>query len=145
MILTDFYQGEKLPNSAKTRYDITASTGSYEPFEILLKNKKGELSFYFGDAPSCFRFSGRDRPDKAITRGVNISSVFVPDPSSPFAYGDIRGTSDALIMMIHEDYRIIELFIARGQKNNRRNIYTLVVDGELDNEIIQLRKKIGAE
>jgi len=78
MILTDYYKGEHLPDAAKTRFDITASTGSYEPFETKLKTKKG-LSFYFGDVPERFRFSGKERPDKAITKGDNISSVFVPD------------------------------------------------------------------
>jgi len=46
MILTDFYKGEHLPDAAKTRYDITASTQGYVPFETMLKNRKRGLSFY---------------------------------------------------------------------------------------------------
>lgn len=141
MILTDYYKGENLSGAAKTRYDITTSTGSYEPFEIKLKSRKGGQSFYFGDVPPYFRFAGKDRPDKAITKGDNISSVFVPDVTLPFAFGDVRGTGDALLMIFSEDYRIIELFIARGQKNNRRNLYILLTDGELDHEIEILRKR----
>ena len=141
MILTDYYKGENLPGAAKTRYDITTSTGSYEAFEIKLKSRKGGQSFYFGDVPPYFRFAGKDKPDKAITKGDNISSVFVPDVTLPFAFGDVRGTGDTLLMIFSEDYRIIELFIARGQKNNRRNLYILLTDGELDHEIEILRKR----
>lgn len=48
MILTDYYKAEHLPDAAMTRYDVTASTGSYEFFEYKLRNKKGEQFFYFG-------------------------------------------------------------------------------------------------
>jgi hypothetical protein len=140
MILTDYYRGENLPGNSKTRYDITASTGTYEPFERKLKNRKGGHCFYFGDVPHSFHFASNDRPDKAITKGDNISSVFVPDVNVPFAFGDVAWTSDALLIIFSEDYKIIELFIARGQRNNRRNLYILLVDGELDREIEILRK-----
>ena len=142
MILTDYYKGENLPGAAKTRYDIVASTGEYEPFEQRLRNRAGGLSFYFTDVPTWFKFSGKDRPDKCISaKGDNISSVFVPDPSLPFGYGDVKGTSDALLIGFSEFYEIIELFIARGQRNNRRNLYTLFCDGELEDEIQALRKR----
>lgn len=142
MILTDYYKGENLPDSAKTRYDITASTGSYEPFETKLKNKRGGgHSFYFGDVPSCFRFAGKDRPDMAISKGDNISSLFVPDVTVPYAYGDIKGSSDALLVIFTQDYRQIELFIGRGQKHNRRNLFHLLCDNELEGEIETLRNQ----
>ena len=141
MILTDYYKGEHLPDAAKTRFDITASTASYEHFETKLKTKKGGLSFYFGDVPDHFRFSAKDRPDKCITKKDNISSVFVPDATLPFAYGDINGTQDATLFIFSEEYWIIEIFIARGQRNNRRNLYTLLSDGELDHEIETLRER----
>jgi hypothetical protein len=139
MILTDYYKGEKLPESKKTRYDVTASTGSYEHFETKLKTKTGSLAFYFGDVPERWHFSSKDRPDKAITKKDNISSVFVPDVTLPFAFGDIKGTQEAAILIFSKSWQVIEIFIARGQKNNRRNIYTLLCDGELDHEIELLR------
>lgn len=142
MILTDYYKAEKLPETkAKTRYDVTTSTGSHEHFETKLKTKKGGLSFYFGDVPDHFRFSGKDRPDKAITKGDNISSVFVPDVTLPFAYGDINHTADAILLIFSNDWQAIEIFIARGQRNNKRNLYTLLSDGELDHEIETLRNR----
>ena len=138
MILTDYYKGEHLPDAAKTRFDITASTGSYEPFETKLKTKKG-LSFYFGDVPERFRFSGKERPDKAITKGDNISSVFVPDVTLPFGFGDVNHTTDAILLIFSNDWQVIEIFIARGQRNNKRNLYHLLCDGELESELATLR------
>ena len=138
MILTDYYKGEHLPDAAKTRFDVTASTGEYEHFETKLKTKKG-LSFYFGDVPERFRFSGKDRPDKAITKGDNISSVFVPDVTLPFGFGDVNHTTDAILLIFSNDWQTIEIFIARGQRNNKRNLYHLLCDGELESEIERLR------
>jgi len=142
MILTDYYKSEHLPDAAKTRFDVMASTGEYEPFEQKLRNRTGGQSFYFGDVPPHFRFAGKDRPDKCISaKGDNISSVFVPDVSLPFAYGDVRSTGDALLIIFSDAYRVIELFIARGHRNNRRNLYILLIDGELAHEIDILRKR----
>ena len=141
MTLTDYYKGENLPGNAKTRYDITASTASYEPFEVKLKNKKGGQSFYFGDAPDRFKFASKDRPDKAITKGDNISSVFVPDVKLPLAFGDVYHTQDSLLIIFSNEYKTIEIFIARGQRNNKRNLYFLLCDKELDYEIENLRER----
>lgn len=140
MILTDYYKGEHLPDAAKTRYDVTSSTGSYEHFETILKTKKG-LSFYFGDVPDRWHFSSKDRPDKAITKKDNISSVFLPDVTLPFAFGDVKGTQDAILLIFTENWQTIEIFIARGQRNNRRNLYNLFCDGELDHEVEAIRSR----
>jgi hypothetical protein len=139
MILTDFYKGEHLPESAKTRYDVVASTGSYEPFEIKLRNKKGEMFFYLTETPGTYKFSRKEKPDKAISKSDNISSLFVPDPSRPYAFGDIKGTQDAALFIIKDEWKTIELIIARGQRNNRLNLYHLLCDGELDHELEALR------
>ena len=138
MILTDYYKAEKLPES-NMRYDVTASTGHYEPFEAL-KNKKNELFFYYGDVPVTFNSHVKRQAEKCITKTKNISSVFVPDVTLPFAYGDVNGTLDAILIIFSYDYTTIEIFVARGQKNNKRNLYFLLCDSELQNEIEILRK-----
>jgi len=141
VILTDYYKAEKLPESkSKMRYDVTASTGNYEPFEVLLKNKKGEMFFYYGDVPDNFNSHVKRQAEKCITKGKNISSVFVPDVNLPFAYGDVNNTSDAILINFSDNYTIIEIFVARGQRNNKRNLFFLLSDGELQNEIETLRK-----
>jgi hypothetical protein len=141
MILTDYYKAEKLQESkSKLRFDVTLSTGNYEPFEVIMRNKKGEQFFYYGDVPENFNSHVKRQAEKCITRGKNISSVFMPDISLPFAYGDVNNTSDGIIIIFNEDYTIIEIFVCRGQRNNKRNLYFLLCDGELQNEIEILRK-----
>lgn len=143
MILTDYYRGERLPgNTTKTRYDITRSTGGYDIFETMLKNKKaGGQSFHLVDTPANFKFSSKDRPDKAITKTVNISSVFVPDVALPFGFGDVKNTTDAIVLIFTPDWQVIEIFISRGQRNNKRNLYHSLCDGDIDHEIEAMRNQ----
>jgi len=141
MILTDYYKAEKLPKSrSKLRYDVAMSTGNYEPFETIMRNKKGEQFFYYGDLPANFNSHVKRQAEKCITRGKNISSVFVPDITLLFAYGDIFNTLDAILISFNDTYTMIEIFVARGQKNNKISLYHLLCDGELQNEIEILRK-----
>jgi hypothetical protein len=79
MILTDYYKFVHLPDSkSKMRRDCVVSTQSYNEFENL-RNKAGALFIYFGDLPLSFKGDVRRKADKAITKGKNISSIFVPD------------------------------------------------------------------
>ncbi|KAA6319780.1 hypothetical protein EZS27_030364 [termite gut metagenome] len=145
MILTDYYKFEHLPDTkSKMRMDCTASTKSYQEFETL-RNKKEELFVYLGNVPDNFGGSVHRKADKAITKTKNISSVFVPDIESGFAYGDVKGTQDAILIITNKDYTPIEIFVARGQRNNRIQLFNLFSDGELDNEIVELKGKAVTE
>ena len=140
MILTDYYKMAKLPEvKSKLRIDCTASTKSYPDFEAM-RNKKEELFFYFGDVPDNFSGNAKRKADKALTKTKSISSIFVPDIQKKYAYGDMFCTSDALLFIFNNDYTEIEIFVARGQKNNVWQLYNIFSDGELNNEIEQLRK-----
>jgi hypothetical protein len=141
MILTDYYKMAKLPEvKSKLRIDCTASTKSYPEFETM-RNKKEALFFFFGDVPDSFSGNAKRKADKALTKTKSISSIYVPDIQTKCAYGDMVGTLDALLFIFNNDYSEIEIFIARGQKNNVRQLYNLFSDGELNNEIEQLRKQ----
>jgi hypothetical protein len=145
MILTDYYKGVKDPNT-KTRYDVVESTSSYDYFERILINKrnpnKGGLSFYYGNGSGRWGKSWERKSDKKITKAShNISSVIMPDPTLMIGYGDVNHTQDAMIFIISSDWTIIEIFIARGQKNNKLNLFQLTVDKEFDKEIGILRAK----
>ncbi len=141
MILTDYYKMAKLPEvKSKLRIDCTASTKSYPDFEAL-RNKKEALFFYFVDVPDSFSGNAKRKAGKALTKTKSISSIYVPDIQKKYAYGDMVGTSDALLFIFNNDYSEIEIFIARGQRNNVKPLYNLFSDGELNDEIEQLRKR----
>lgn len=140
MILTDYYKFEKLPDQkSKLRVDCTFSSGGYPEFEAL-RNKEGQLFVYFGDVPDRFTGNIHRKADKAITKVKNISSVFVPDVTKQIAFGDVRGTQDALLMAFSPEYTRIDVYVARGQKNNVRQLYNLFSDNELDQEIQRFKK-----
>lgn len=134
-----YYKFTKLPDSkSKTRFDATASTEDYEALETL-KNAKGDLFLYYGNIPFSFKGDVRRKASKALTKGKNISSVFVPDIRVPIGYGDIG--QDSILIVFNEHETEMELFIAKGQKNHSGGIYHLILDGELDQEMNLLRQK----
>lgn len=145
MRLTDYYLMQKLPDQkSKLRFDCTASTGKFPELEAL-RNKKGSLFMYYGDVPESFGHRGPRRATKALTNQKNISSIFVSDVTKLLAYGDVRGTQDGLLLIFNDDYTQIELFVARGQKKNIVQLYNLLADGELQQEIEELRQRAEAE
>lgn len=163
MILTDYYRFERLASKSRTRLDCTASTGGYPDFEEKRATKPqratekrdatsvGGLVVYFGDVPNTFGGDVHRKADKSLTiKGKNLSSIFVPDPASNLAYGDVRGTSDA-ILIVFEGFGIVngtpsqgarlEIFIARGKGKDRVPLYNLLADGALDEEMNRLREQ----
>jgi hypothetical protein len=145
MILTDRYKFEKKPGTkSKLRIDCTASTKSYPEFEGM-RNKAGDLFVYWGDVPDGFGGNVHRKADKAITKVKNISSVYVPDVTTGKSHGDVRGTQDAILIIFNRDQTQIEIFVARGYKNNRVAVYQMLADGELDDEVDALRSKSVTE
>lgn len=139
-IFSDYYRGQ-LMTDAKSRYDITHSTGSYSLFELLLINKKkfnvGGLSFNYGQRPDSFKGNDKRLAEMILSKSShNISSVYVPNLEKFYiAYGDVQTTNDAIIIVFDEEIKVIELFIARGLKNDRQQLYSEVIDGIYDDEM----------
>lgn len=145
MILTDYYRFEKLPDQkSKLRIDCTASSKSYPDFEAL-RNKAGDLFVYFGDVPDRFGGNVHRKADKAITKVNNISSVYVPDITRLIAFGDVRSTQDAILIEFNSTYTQIDVYVARGQKNNVRQLYNLFIDNELESETLELKLQVAAD
>ena len=81
---------------------------------------------------------------------IRDSSIYNPDLELPYWYGDMKGTADAFIF-VHRDAKfvegkiqpgaIVEVFIARGQRNNREALYNAVCEGEYDDEMQGLRER----
>ena len=144
MILTDYYKMAKLPTcKSKLRMDCIASTGSYDPFETRAnKTREKRFKFYFGDTPEQFKGEAKRKSGMAITDTSNITSVYAPDLENPLrGYGDMKGTQDALLFLFAEDYKSVEVFVARGLRNESVNLFIKYADGELDEEIEALRKR----
>jgi len=147
MILTEYYRWQRL-TEAKTRYDKVASTGEYNLFDSMCINKNkfniGGSSINLSKRPD--RWKGK-KTDMAITkREHNLTSVYHPDPNKPYALGDINGTNDGCIIIFNSDFKeagiiIIEIFIARGLRNDKNPLWDLFIDGELDEELETLRKR----
>ena len=145
MILTDYYKLERLPETkSATRFDCTISTQSYNEFEAL-RNKHNQLFVYYSVIPDRFKGNSKRLSEMALTKTKSITSVFVPNISLPFAYGDTVNTNDAIIMIFNTEQTIIDLFIARGQKNNKTSLYNLLTEGELDDEIKTLKSRAVTE
>ncbi len=153
MILTDYYQTVQIAKS-QTRFDVEASSESYPLYESLMRNQigfnKGGLSFHYTKVPERFNMRQKDKPDMAISKGENISSVFVPkinelNPDITFGHGDNNGTNDAIMIVEHKNdlgkVFGIEIFISRGQKNHQLNLYRLMNDGDLDFEMDKFRNE----
>ncbi len=71
--------------------------------------------------------------------------MYVPDVTQNIAYGDVRGTNDALLFVFDPDYTEINVFVARGQANNKQQLYFLLSDGELNADIEHLKKQAVTE
>lgn len=144
MKLTDYYKMAKLPTcKSKLRFDCITSTGGYEPFEERAQRGRDKrFKFYYGGTPDTFSADAQRKADRVITDTTNISSVYTPDLDNPLlGYGDVAHTNDALLFLFSEDYREIEIFVARGLKNHQKGLFSLFADGELADDVEQLRQQ----
>lgn len=153
MIITDYYRFEHLSTAkGKTRMDCTATTGTYNPLEAL-RNRKGQLFIYA--TTNAYTKAGIERKsDLAICHTAHISSIYVPNPEDMLGYGDMVGTTDALLFDLSKFYlkegaptdgSTIEVYVARGQAKNRAGLFQLYRDGELAQEIKALQDRAKEE
>jgi len=144
-IFSDYYLGKNLTD-AKSRFDIIKSTGNHPFLEIILKNKKkfniDGLSFNYTQRPDVFKGDERRKAEMIICKGSSsISSVFVPNLDKFYiGYGDVKTTNDAIIILFDDNKKIIELFIARGLKQDKQQLYSEVVSGFYDDELEAIRQ-----
>ena len=119
MVFTNYYKAEKLNPEVKSRYDIVASSDSYDLFEILNNkrgfNRNGKPFSYAKVQDKWNCKEDKRKPENALTKNShNISSVFFKDLTVP---------------------------IARGQVNIIDNIYEMVKEKMLDEEMNMQREK----
>lgn len=140
-VLNHYYSFVK--TTGKNRFDCDASTGDYDYFEKKLLNKIkfniGGLSINLGTVPECFN-NNRHRATLAITRGQNISKLFLFNINEPFVfYGDAQNTNDALLIILKEN--VLEIFISVGYKNKQIDVCSEFENGSLNDEIELLKGK----
>ena len=147
MILTDLYCYKRLENQkSKARLELVTSSQTYLDFD--------EKPFIYIGANDHIKTSRQRKADLSVTsgKGKHITSIFAIDLETGLAYGDNRGTTDLLLFVpknfnIESDGRItdgatVEVFIARGKKFDKNQIGNLFLDGQLDDEIEQLRRSV---
>jgi len=137
-VITDLYTFRHIEGKAKSRLDCVSCTGHYEQFESL-RSKAGDLFLYIGDVPDRFNANAKRKADKCLSKTKNISSLYVPEPGLPYGYGDVAGTTDAIIFIYKPDFVEIEIFICRGLRSNKHNLYNLLCDEQLSKNLESLR------
>lgn len=145
MILTDYYKFVH-HSGTKSRFDCVVSTQSYDPFEDL-KNKENKLFVYIGENTHT-KAGQKGKADLAISKSIHISSIYRPDVETNLGWGDVY--QDALLFRF-TDFKLskdgfvedatIEIFVARGYRTDRQNLYAMFADGELDEEIQMIVEK----
>ena len=136
-VIDCYYRFEKLnPEKSKSRFDLVYNSEIYEP--VHNPNPNGQVFIYFGSNPN-IRARGYRKSDYTITaRNKHLTSVFIPEIEKPhLAYGDY--TQDAILILLSE--KTIELLICKGKRNVLQNLFNLLYDSELNEEIEAFRKQ----
>lgn len=140
-VLTDYYRLSEIKVMKSKRLDCVASTGGYEPLEK--RRKPSGLFFYLRPLPEVFNAEARRKAKLHLTGAKeNVSSIFMPSPDRPeMGYGDMAGTRDALLFIFAPGMRGVEIFVARDEKANAKNIFSAASNGFLGEEMERLRKE----
>ena len=143
-LIDSYYRFERKPDAmAKTRRDLITFFRTYEPLHKA--NRSSEVCLYLSDAGN-INSRSRRRPRQRISdpQGNHISAIYHPEPEMPeFGYGDVKGTQDALLFIFSPDTTRIEILVAKGKGTVVQNLFDLLCDGELENEIRSLRMEAG--
>jgi hypothetical protein len=142
--LTDLYILREIKPIKSHRFDCIASTGNYQPFETIADKAKVKRFYcYYNGVPNTFNSHAHMAAEKTITCTKNISSVYTPDLDTPLlGYGDTAHTNDALLFVFSSDYKQIELFVARGMRNHSQQLFKLLKNGQLRDDMSRLRQQV---
>ena len=140
-LIDAFYQFKKVEGK-KTVFLCTKSTGNYEPFESR-RNKKGVLTANLTDADFTKEIFKRKEKWKMSVRNFHISKLRAFKDSPKKAFGDTQGTKDCLFFLLDESlesFKILNVFIAKGKKNDYPFI-SMYLDDEFKEEFSDLATK----
>lgn len=145
MTPTAYYRFDKLATKSVYRLDCVAATNNYPAFEAMRATQKrgatnrGDLFFYLLDVPMQFGGDIHNKAAKSLTtsKGKNLSSIITPDHSSRYAFGDVRGTNDAILFVV--DMPAVEVFIFEGKAHKKRDIWQMACKGLFDEPLKAMR------
>lgn len=138
-VIDCYYRFERLDNSkSKSRFDLVYFSDTYEPLNQF--NKEGKFWIYLAKGES-LRTHSKRKPDLAISTrsGHYLTGVYIPElEKQNLAFGDYL--QDALLFVIAEG--VIEILICKGKKNIVHNLFNLLFDEELTQELEKFREQV---
>lgn len=138
-VIDCYYRFERLDNSkSKSRFDLVYYSEIYEPLDHF--NKEGKFWIYLAKG-EYLRTHSKRKPDLAISTrlGHYLTGVYIPELDKPnLAFGDYL--QDALLFVIAEG--MIEILICKGKKNIVHNLFNLLFDEELTQELEKFREQV---
>lgn len=164
MVLTNYYRfTRKACEKSKTRFECTASTGDYAPFEMCRCTRYsrpssqrdemicGTLYCYINNyALKYFMGVVSQIPTKSVTMKSRIVTEIIISSDKRYGYGEIRGTHDAIFFILNKVYTkgdtytegaTIEMFISRGRQATRSRNFKSFQEGMLNRQIEKLRRE----
>ena len=143
MTPTAYYRFDKLATKSVYRLDCVAATNNYKPFEAMRAAKKrgdtnrGDLFVYLLDVPKQFAIHNGATKSLTTSKGKNLSSIITPDHASRYAFGDVRGTNDAILFAVEQP--AIEVYIFQNKAHQKRKIWEMACRGQLDEQLEAMR------
>jgi hypothetical protein len=163
-----YYKLVALPDEVKAKHGIRSKArldcilsndeslrDGYKGLEPIYSHK-GQFYLYLTSSGHFVNADSRRKPEWSLTQsGYNLTSIYLEDFDFPqFGYGypyserfmgngaenplyPIR--NDAFLILLSKDRSEIELLIVPDSRNMISSYYHLLLDGELDDEISQLR------
>ena len=88
---------------------------------------------------------GKEKPAFTLCSNEqgHISGIYLPDleEAAHLGYGDIKGTQDGLICEFSENYQVLEIYVFKGLKSIIEQLFWIMVDGELEQELEGIRNE----
>lgn len=165
-----YYKLIALPAEIKAKHGIRSKVrldcilhnesrlGGYRGLEPIYSHK-GQFYLYLTNSGHFLNADSRRKPEWSLTRsGFNLTSIYLEDfdfPQYGYGYpyserfmGDgsenplYNFRNDAYLIIMNADRSEVELLVIPDSRNMISSYYNLMLDGELDEAIAQLRKDV---
>ena len=137
-----YYRFRKTPER-KTLMFLESFAREYEPLHVA-KKRTNQVYTYLTKKPFHILAGQERKPAFSISNEQgNISGIYLPDleEAPQLGYGDIKGTEDGLICEFSENYQVLEIYVFKGLKSIIEQLFWIMVDGELAQELEGIRNE----